>query len=59
MGRNGLLAVRKEVSFNQVSDLIVVPQHIIPGILTALHVNLVHLLKTRLAKVFYGYFFAL
>lgn len=45
--------------FTQTRDLIVVPRHVLPGLLTALHLHLEHPSKTQLLNVFQRYFYAL
>jgi hypothetical protein len=53
IGRNGILVVRKERPFAPSSDLTVIPLHILPGLLSALHLRLQHPTKSQLAKVFH------
>ena len=59
IGKNGLLVVRKERPFAPSQDLTVIPVHILPGLLSALHLRLQHPTKTQLTKVFHRYFYAL
>lgn len=59
IGRDGLLVVRKSVPFARSRDMIVVPQHILHGLLSALHLRLSHPSRHQLAKLFHRYYFAL
>ena len=59
VGRDGLLVHRRAVPFSSIKDLIVVPQHIISGLLSALHLRLEHPTKSQLLQVFNRFFFAL
>jgi hypothetical protein len=59
LGREGMIVVSKDVPFAPARDLIVVPRHIISGLLTALHLRLQHPSKTQLARVFDRHFYAL
>ena len=53
IGRNGMLVVRKERPFAPSQDLTVIRVHILPGLLSALHLRLQHPTKTQLTKVFH------
>ena len=59
VGRDGLLVVRKPVPFARARDLIVVPQHVLHGLLSALHLQLSHPSKLQLKQLFHRYYFAL
>ncbi len=59
IGRHGLLVVRRDRPFATSQDLTVIPSHILPGLLSALHLRLQHPTKSQLSKVFHRYFFAL
>ena len=58
LGRDGLLVVRKEAPFAPALDLIAVPQHIVSGLITALHLRMQHPTKSQLSKIFHRYFYA-
>lgn len=59
IGKDGMLVVRKQRPFAPSLDLTVIPTHILPGLLSALHLRLQHPTKLQLAKVFHRYFYAL
>ncbi len=59
IGKYGMLVVRKDRPFAPAQDLTVIPVHILPGLLSALHLRLQHPTKTQLTKVFNRYFYAL
>jgi len=59
LGRDGVLVVRKSIPFARTRDLIVVPQHILHGLLCALHLRLSHPSRHQLSKLFHRYYFAL
>ena len=56
---DGLLVVKKDDPFVGNKSLIVVPVHLLPGLLTALHINFSHPTKCQLLKVFSRFFFSL
>lgn len=55
----GTLVVRHIEPFNPVSERIVVPQQVLHGVLTVLHIKLNHPSSHQLMKVFSRFFFAL
>ena len=59
IARNGLLVVRKEEPFAPVRECIVIPRHVLSGLLTALHIKLEHPTSHQLKQVVNLYFFAL
>ena len=59
LSTNGLLVVRSTVPFAAVRDLIVVPQQIVHGLLTAIHLRFQHPSRCQLKKLFHKYFYAL
>jgi hypothetical protein len=59
LGRDGVLVVRKPIPFARTRDLIVVPHHILHGLLCALHLRLSHPSRHQLSKLFHRYYFAL
>lgn len=59
IGNEGILVVKHRDPFTQTRNLIVVPRHVLPGLLTALHLRLQHPSKTQLHRLFQRYFFAL
>ena len=59
IGKDGLLVVSQTVPFLPTRELIVVPQHVLPGILTSLHLHFNHPSTSQLQKIFYRAFFAL
>ena len=58
-GKDGLLIVLHTAPFLPTTELIVVPAHLIHGLLTALHLKLNHPTTLQLCKVFKRRFFAL
>ena len=59
IGRDGLLIVRKQMPFSSARDLTVIPRHILPGFLSALHLSLNHPTTSQIKEVFHKYFYAL
>jgi hypothetical protein len=59
LSRDGVLIVKHTVPFVHMKHLIVVPRSVLPGLLTALHLQLDHPVKSQLVKVFHRYFYAL
>ena len=59
IGKDGLLVVSQTVPFLPTRELIVVPQHVLPGILTSLHLHFNHPSTSQLQKIFHCVFFAL
>ena len=59
IARDGLLVVPHKEAFSPVKERIVVPRKVLPGLLTALHIKLVHPSMFQLKQVFSRYFFAL
>lgn len=59
IGQDGILVVKHRDPFTQTRNLIVVPRHVISGLLTALHLRLQHPSKTQLHRLFHRYFYAL
>ena len=59
IGKDGLLVVSQTVPFLPTRELIVVPQHVLPGILTSLHLHFNHPSTSQLQKIFHRAFFAL
>ena len=59
IARDGLLVVCKEEPFAPVCECIVIPRHVLPGRLTALHIKLEHPMSHQLKQVVSRYFFAL
>ncbi len=59
IGRDGLLIVRHSEPFKPEFDLPIIPNHILPGLLTALHLRLNHPTAYQLKQVFQRYYFAL
>lgn len=56
---NGLVIVRKPDPFLHQRELIVVPNEILPGLVTALHLQFSHPTKYQLTKVFDRHFYAI
>ena len=56
---NGLVIVRKPDPFLHQRELIVVPSEILPGLITALHIQFSHPTKYQLSKVFDRHFYAI
>ena len=56
---SGLIIVRKSDPFVHHRDLIVVPEEILPGLLTAIHIQFCHATKHQLAKLFDRHFYAI
>lgn len=59
ISRDGLLVVKRNMAFAPNDKQIVVPAHLLEGLVTALHIRLSHPTKTQLERVFRRYFFAL
>ena len=59
VGNDGVLVVTKSIPFAGNQRLIVVPRHILPGLLNALHLQFEHPTKSQLQKVFHRHYFAL
>ena len=59
IAHDGLLVVRKEEPFAPVHECIVIPRHVLPGLLTALHIKLEHPTSHQVKQVVIRYFFAL
>ena len=59
ISREGALVLRQVEPFNPITERIVVPQQVLPGILTVLHIKLNHPSSHQLVKVFNRFFFAL
>ena len=59
MATDGLLIVRSNDKLAPLKETIVVPEAVLPGLLTALHLRLNHPSTAELAKLFKRYFWAL
>ncbi len=59
IGNNGLLVVKKSTPFQATQNLIVLPRHVVFGLVTALHLRFQHPTAFQLRKLFHRYFFAL
>ena len=59
LDNNGLIIVRKPDPFLHQRELIVVPNEILPGLLTALHIQFSHPTKHQLSKLFDRHFYAI
>ena len=59
LSKDGMIVVPLQQPFSPVSERIVVPRSILPGLLTALHIRLDHPTQFQLKKVFSRYFYAL
>jgi hypothetical protein len=59
IGRDGLLIVRWEMPFTTARDLTVIPQRVLNGLISALHLRLQHPSKSQMQKIFHRYFYAL
>ena len=57
--RDGLLVKKESHPFRPTSQLIIVPRHILTGLLTALHLRFQHPSSSQLQKVFSRHFYAL
>lgn len=58
IGKDGILIVRKEMPYSTARDLIVIPQHTLSGLISALHLRLRHPTKAQMIKIFHRYFYA-
>lgn len=58
IGRHGVLVVRKEMPFTAARELIVIPQRALSGLLSALHIRLLHPKVRQMIKLFHRYFYA-
>ena len=56
---NGLIIVRKPDPFVHQKDLIVVPHEVLPGLLTALHIQFNHPTRFQMGKLFDRHFYAI
>lgn len=59
IAKDGMLVVARNEPFTPTQDRIVVPRHVLHGLLTALHIRLDHPTHHQLKQVFTRYFFAL
>jgi hypothetical protein len=59
LGHDGLVVVKQSAPFTAQRELIIIPRHVLAGILTALHLRLSHPTKSQLCSVFHKYFYAL
>ena len=59
IANDGVLVLRKAEPLTQMSDHIVIPQQVLPGLLSALHLKLDHPTAYQLTKVFNREFYAL
>ena len=59
IAKDSLLVVRHDEPFSRSRDLIIIPWHVIYGIVLALHLQLAHPSIHQLKMVFHRYFFAL
>ena len=59
IGRDGALVVKSVTPFMPTRNLVVVPEHLLHGLLTALHIQLSHPSQSQLQKVFSRSFYAL
>ena len=59
IGRDGVPVVKQSVPFTPVRNLIIVPQQVLSGRITALHLRLQHPSKSQLVQVFNRQFHAL
>ncbi len=59
LGPDGIMVVKHNVPFAGSRNLIVVPRHIVPGLLNALHLQLNHPSVAQMKRVFSRYYFAL
>ena len=59
VGRDGLLIVKQAVPFRRTQNLTIVPQHVLSGLLTALHLQFEHPTASQLTLAFNRYFYGL
>ena len=59
ISRDGVLVVRHTEPFQPERELVVIPQHIVSGIITAIHLRLNHPTSHQMKRVFHRYYFAL
>lgn len=59
INRDKVLIVKKEEPFVRTRNLVVIPRHVLAGLLTALHIRLRHPTKHQLTKQFNRHFYAL
>ena len=57
--QHGLIIVRKPDQFLHHKELIVVPKDVVPGLVTALHIQFNHATKHQLSKLFDRFFYAI
>ena len=58
ISRDGLLVVRSSEPFLPVNELTVVPQHVLHGLITSLHLSVNHSSINQLTKIFQRSFYA-
>jgi len=59
IAKDGLLVVRQEQPFSPTAERIVVPRSVLDGLVTALHIQLLHPTAHQLKKAMHRHFFAL
>ena len=59
LSKDGLIVVKKATPFTREQELIVIPRALLDGVLTALHLRMLHPSKTQMMKAFHRYFYAL
>lgn len=59
VSNDGLLVVKKNLPFLPTRELTVIPQHVLQGLLHAIHLKLQHPSKAQLGKLFHRHFYAL
>ncbi len=59
IGKNSLIIQRKILPFCPTRELTAIPQHLLSGLLTALHIRLQHPTRNQMKQMFNKFFFAL
>lgn len=59
ISRDGLLVVRHAEPFQPEKELLIIPAHVLSGIITAIHLRLNHPTNHQLKRIFHRFFFAL
>ena len=59
IAKDGMLVVNRSEPFSPLQERIVIPRHVVQGLLTALHIRLDHPTQFQLKQVFTRFFYAL
>lgn len=59
IARDGLLVVKKDIPLSHTRECIIVPRQVLHGLLTAIHIKLVHPSAHQMKSIVHRYFYAL